>query len=424
MIRVKVENFSCIKHADFSIGYLTVLIGPQASGKSVLSKLAYFFIDLITDQYEYALDQKPFDTFSSEIKNRFSEWFPKEAWGSEKFKIEFEMGEFKLRITRTSYDESVRNNLRLWASDLVKVHYKEASDSIKSARGKLSKRSKANFSGLELGWEVRETGLKVLRDRLGEDFTPNQTFIPAGRSFFTNLGRAFMAFDQARMMDPITMRFGRFYSSFYDHFKYLIKRRSDLIEVDLSALLGGNVIWESERPLLKLDDGRIVPFSAMSSGQQELFPLVVALSGISRFSDDSDFDGSQLVYIEEPEAHLFPSAQSQLLQVLASLVVGQRPRRRLLLTTHSPYVLSKINNLIKAGELAERLNEGAWDLLDRIIPAACWLSSDDVRAYAIIDGELRSIIDEDGLIAADYLDSVSGEIGKEFDQLLDLEFLK
>lgn len=55
---------------------------------------------------------------------------------------------------------------------------------------------------------------------------------------------------------------------------------------------------------------------------------------------------------------------------------------------------------------------------------ASWVLPKQVNAYAIIDGQLKNIIDKYGLIAADYLDDVSGDISKEFSKLLAIEFSK
>ncbi|MCW5654143.1 ATP-binding protein [Hydrogenophaga sp.] len=423
MMRIKVEDFSCIKKADLTFGRLTVLIGPQASGKSVLSKLAYFFLDLISEQYERLLEQKSFEAFAEDIKGLFSDWFPVAAWGNNKFKIEFELGEYKLRLTRTSYDESIRNNLRLWTSPLVKEHYKRTSELTKSLRQKASRRnSQAHFVDVELGYEVREAATKILQEEIGADFVSYQTFIPAGRSFFTTLGRAFLAFDQGRTLDPVTIQFGRLYSSFQEELRFFSMRRgASQVEEQLGTILGGAIIWEGDRPALKSIDGRIVPFSALSSGQQELLPLVLALSSVARVTSRSR-QRSHLLYIEEPEAHLFPSAQSALVQRLAALINGPSSLRRLAITTHSPYVLSKINNLIKAGALATTLRADKLQRLNGLISEVCRINPGDARAYAIVDGVLHDIVDDDGLIAADYLDSISGEIGQEFSNLLDLEF--
>lgn len=423
MLRLKVENFSCITKADLAFGQLTVLIGPQASGKSVLSKLAYFFVDLISEQYNRILEQKSFEVFAEEIKGLFSEWFPIAAWGNSKFKIEFEIGDYKFRLIRTSYDESIRNNLRLWTSPLVKEHYKHTAELTKSLRQKAARRnSQAHFVDVELGYEVREAATKLLQEQIGNDFIYYQTFIPAGRSFFTTLGRAFLAFDQGRTLDPITIEFGRLYSSFQEELRFFSSRRGTAqVEEQLGTILGGSVIWEGDRPALKSVDGRVVPFSALSSGQQELLPLVLALSSVGRVTARSR-QRSHLLYIEEPEAHLFPSAQSALVQRLAALINGPSSLRRLAITTHSPYVLSKINNLIKAGALATTLRGEKLSKLNSIISEACRIKPGDAKAYAISEGVLHEIVDSDGLIAADYLDTISSEIGQEFSSLLDLEF--
>mgnify|MGYP006206212493 CR=1 FL=1 len=48
--------------------------------------------------------------------------------------------------------------------------------------------------------------------------------------------------------------------------------------------------------------------------------------------------------IEEPEAHLFPVAQKHLIELLA-IMVNRNEDNQLIITTHSPYILSSFNNL-------------------------------------------------------------------------------
>lgn len=420
MFRLQIEDFSCITKADVYFGKLTVIVGPQASGKSVLSKLAYFFLDSISDQYESVLEQKSFDHFTERLKARFAEWFPVSAWGSKKFSIFFQLGAYKIKVTRTSYDDSIKDTLRISPSALVKEHYKRSVDLAKSLRQKTARKTSSPYADFEINWEIQFAASRMLQQELGDDFINDQTFIPAGRSFFTTLGRAFMAFDQGRALDPITVKFGRLYSSFHDETRYSrLGSRSLRVDEELSSILGGKIVWEADRPFVQSSDDRLVPFSALSSGQQELLPLIIAMSLLRRSVNRKEI-WSHLIYIEEPEAHLFPSAQSTLIQGLASIV--SEPSRLLAITTHSPYVLSKINNLIKAGALAESLPAPKLELLDKLVNKRFRLKSNSVRAYAIIGGEVEDIVDSDGLIAADYLDGVSGEIGKEFGELLSLEF--
>lgn len=77
--------------------------------------------------------------------------------------------------------------------------------------------------------------------------------------------------------------------------------------------------------------------SAMVS---ELAPLVLFLRGIIKRGD--------LLIIEEPESHLHPGAQTKIAQTIARLV---RAGVRVLITTHSNFLLQQIGNLIREGEL-------------------------------------------------------------------------
>jgi len=157
--------------------------------------------------------------------------------------------------------------------------------------------------------------------------------------------------------------------------------------------------------------GRKIPLSALSSGQQELLPIVTVLPWFSGGKNGS------LCYIEEPEAHLFPSTQSLLVQ---ALVIAAHSTS-LVITTHSPYVITKINNLLKAGSLGRKQNENLRKQLEAQIPRRAWLTPKTVRAYAMKDGVLTSILADDGLIDADYLDSISSDLSCEFSSLLEIE---
>jgi hypothetical protein len=96
----------------------------------------------------------------------------------------------------------------------------------------------------------------------------------------------------------------------------------------------------------------------------------------------------------------------------------------MLVTTHSPYVLSKLNNLLKAGSLGSRLSKSKRSKLTGIIDRSAWLSPVSTSAYAIHDRRTWNILGEDGLIDGDYLDSISSELSDEFSAMLDLEYGK
>jgi hypothetical protein len=256
---------------------------------------------------------------------------------------------------------------------------------------------------------------------MGTDSIDYQTFVPAGRSFFTSIGKAIAAFEQGQVLDPLILKFGRMYTSLRDHQMFIRAEKSSAssvrktIEKSMAELMGGVIERDGENDFIRSNDGRKIPISALSSGQQELLPLTF-------FMPQLYSENSQLQYfIEEPEAHLFPTAQSKLIESLVIASSNQTSGSSLVLTTHSPYVLTKVNNLLKSGLITRKLNEVQRKTLDQIIPKKAWLQVKNVRAYAIQNGVLSSIIEDDGLISSDYLDEASGELSEEFGQLLALE---
>ena len=72
----------------------------------------------------------------------------------------------------------------------------------------------------------------------------------------------------------------------------------------------------------------------------ELAPLLLFLRGVVRAGDT--------LIIEEPEAHLHPGAQTQIAFTLSRLI---RAGVRVVVTTHSEWLLQEIGNLIREGEL-------------------------------------------------------------------------
>ena len=94
------------------------------------------------------------------------------------------------------------------------------------------------------------------------------------------------------------------------------------------------------RPRGTKEDMRLSQASSMVS---ELVPLVLFIRGLIRPGDT--------FIIEEPEAHLHPGAQTEIAATLARLV---RAGVRVVVTTHSDWLLKEIGNLIREGVLKEK----------------------------------------------------------------------
>jgi predicted ATPase len=153
-----------------------------------------------------------------------------------------------------------------------------------------------------------------------------------------------------------------------------------------------------------------VPLAYTSSGQQEALPMLVILSYII-ISTDKNY-----ITIEEPEAHLFPISQKYIIELLALLY--SQNNHDFVLTTHSPYILTAINNAILAHDIiTEKGKEAVKDIFNPDFS----IKYEDVRAYTIENGKLMSILDDETrLIGASVIDSVSDEFENVFNSLLEL----
>ena len=420
MKKLIVKDFSCIKSADIDFSRLTIFIGPQASGKSVLCKLTYFAIEAATSQVDALTKRYSYEKFCEDVKRRFVEWFPTGAWGSGKFKIEFTAGNYSIALMRNARKEAMSDTFRIKLSPAFKAQYELLLKRANQLHSSKTTHELAERLDLEWGWKTFELSRDSLGKLMQSDQVAWQMFVPAGRSFFTSIGKAIAAFEQGRVLDPLIVRFGRMYTSYKNERVYYGDGAAeaaarDALQKRLNDIFGGELKKDGDTEYVLTTDGRSIPLSALSSGQQELLPLFVVLP---------HFGGrlASMAYIEEPEAHLFPSAQSKLVETLVAVVTrpGSKSGADLVVTTHSPYILAKINNLIKAGMLS-RMTHVAKKKLEAILPRQAWLSGRVVNAYAIQNGVVRSIVDGDGLIDAEYLDGVSSDISREFSELLELE---
>jgi hypothetical protein len=113
--------------------------------------------------------------------------------------------------------------------------------------------------------------------------------------------------------------------------------------------------------------------------------------------------------IDEPEMNLHPESQAKLLEALAILVnLGVR----VLLTTHSPYFMAHLNNLVAGAVDPEIRKKQAASLY--LGDERAFLPMDDVSAYEMKDGQLSSLKDEDYGIRWDTLSDVSAELQQRF----------
>ncbi|MGD0831048.1 MAG: AAA family ATPase [Terracidiphilus sp.] len=424
MRKLTVKNFSVIKEAELEFGKITVLIGPQASGKSLLCKLAYFLSkEVIQIAMLSSNNGLGFDQFKAEVNHEFIKRFCPSGSISNDVIVEFSSGEHFIRALGTMASEQ----------DLFEFQFSKSFQNVYFASQENTPVEKlADISMLD-----RQSTWWAIFNRLFFDTAVESRYIPAGRSFFTDANKGFLALQNAEI-DPLIREFAS-EIIWSPRWKANLYRKTDSDLDKLSAtvkdIVGGEVKMNGNEVNFIDKKGRLTPLSFLSSGTQELLPLLHVMErwaylqehrqlygayGLSAGVTKVPPTGKFLVYLEEPEANIFPSTQYQLVQLFAQLSYEPSWDFSWVITTHSPYILSSFNNLIYAGQLSKD------KAIRRKIPIdkKYWIEPGTFAAYSIHHGKLESILSESGLIDGEYLDSVSEKIGNEFDSLLRLEYDK
>ncbi len=422
MRKLTVKNFSVIKDAELEFGKITVLIGPQASGKSLLCKLAYFFEKVVREQIAESLRfVESWLSAQLRVQKEFAGWFPNIGNHPGEMLIEYTDGLY--RITVAGFRNDLIGSFRLNLSEDIHKCYESVLENIQ--------RQMAPSGGFVN--PVYFAAIFDELDRLSSDNTHEiYTYIPSTRAFFVTSQKAILG--ASSRSDPINVRFSQDFA--FDFGKRVPQSglKHDLthwIDSESRRILRGELVVKENSEVFESVDGRDLPLSILSSGTQELLPLITCLrefvalsSAVAKTLDFREALHRRLFFVEEPEASIFPTSQYDIVRIFARMANELILDASWVITTHSPYILTAFNNLIEAGQVARAKPELKAEV-SKLIPEHYWIKEGEFKAYAIEDGVLKSIVAEDtGLVSANYLDQVSETIGVEFDELLRLGYVE
>lgn len=417
MRKLTVTNFSVIKEAELEFGKITVLIGPQSSGKSLLCKLVFFFSQVIPEiDYSTLVFDKSLDAFRILLLHEFNERFPKDTWIGQAFQIAYKSTQFDVTV---EYVGASAHPSFEFNSEFPKRYGKPV---------QISSVPTGTMNAIDSRW-IDE---RIVDGPLRQE---HSVYIPTGRAFFSTPNRGFASFS-GKNLDWITQRFSTEIDFSYRNLIESSDTDNHLL-IDFwkqaARILGGAVVDMGGLPYFKhFESNRELPFELQSSGTLELLPLLNPLGNRVAHAKYPKIPTAQLpqfgtIFVEEPESSVFPKTQYELVRLFTWLANEPALNNSLAITTHSPYILTAFNTLIEAWRVGNK--QGKRKQVAALIPEKYWVNENDFAAYAIHDGVLTSIFSNEkegkegsGLIDGDYLDSVSDQLGGQFDKLLDIEY--
>jgi predicted ATPase len=369
-----IKNFGPIKDIAFELGKVNVLIGGQGTGKSTVARVIAMCHDYRMVLLEESKKKELFVDYQIDLnlKKETEIYFT-----SENFKVEIINEELFF------YPNQQLNSLIIDSNKLRK----ELSDP-------------NNYDVLESIFKnINENEWKI------SSLFGNATYYPAERILIPILNASSFELlgSKNSSLNYLISNFGRLFQLSRNKFK------------DYNFdFLGFHYHFTGEKDLLVFDNEFEIELKNSASGFQSAVTLLLPFYVLSQQNSN------KIHIIEEPELSLFPATQMDLTRsLISSLNFGDKDR--LFIATHSPYILTALNNLMYAWQVGQENREE----VSKVISEKYWLNPCEVSAYCLSNGEAESIIDkETGLIEANRIDGVSDIINREFNDLFEVESSK
>lgn len=278
---IKIKNFGPIAHLDIDLGDLTILIGPQASGKTLFLQMLKLALDhehIVSTlaKYNYVTENNVNNILNCYMGEGLS------ALWQDTTKVLFDKKELHKDMLATTTDETPQE----------KLFYIPAQRILSISDGRPKNFMEFDISSPYVLRQFSETLRLFFQKGIGN----GHTLFPLNHHIQHDINESFNK------------------TIFHDG-KVVIDERTGQKKMRMEV---GNIS---------------LPFMTWSAGQKEFMPLLMAFYSLA---DKGTSPSYRYVVIEEPEMGLHPSAiQTVLQQVIAMMSAGYK----VIISTHSPVLL-------------------------------------------------------------------------------------
>lgn len=398
-VTISVENFGPIEHGRIDLRPMNIFVGPSNTGKTWFAVLAYALhrmlygfpdflpatyylshnfpqnlktIKKIIDKLNSASSKLLFSDLDKEDRENLQSIFTNPEFLGSDLRSELERcfgldaASDMIRMSKDCNEACVSLGIggpaevswdfcmKVLSNSNIHTDGKIEDFDLKRVENTLEKKVEKIFSGKQTTDFFANLSSEVKQS--------NAHYLPADRSGIMHTYRVIASslIQRTARADPAPPGFSGVMADFMQELVYYDESEqprtpvddiADALERDtlsgriraVSSSLSGGFPAFVYRPQKAERDIRLTQASSMVS---ELAPVVLLVRGRIRAGDT--------LLIDEPEAHLHPAAQTKMAIFLARLA---RADVRVVITTHSDWLLQEIGNLMRAGALSETAGE-------------------------------------------------------------------
>lgn len=408
MNKIKIKNFGPVREGCqgndgwLDINKVTVFIGNQGSGKSTVAKLISIFTKI-----EKSLVRGDFEKKWLETKNRLKSYY--------------------LPYHRLE-DYLNDNSVIEYVGEKFSITYKNEKLAINEVKNSIYSLPKIMYVPAERNLLTYIKGAEELK--LSSE---------ALQKFSTEYYKAIQEMNGEAILLPINDT-----TILYDNRSNELYLKTNEFRIKLRVASSG---FQSFVPLYLVSD-----YSANSVKQQSGKKTAMSSEEIDKFQkgirtiwdneDLTDIQKRQAIselasvfnktafvnIVEEPEQNLFPSSQWQMLQNLLALN-NMNVSNKLIITTHSPYLINYLTIAIKAKQVLDNLSKDKKETLSsaisKLISLNSCINADGVSIYEMEEktGIIKSLPKYNDLIPSDdnFLNILLADTNNLFAELQEIE---
>ena len=402
-MRISVKNLAHIKNAeDIELKNFNIFIGKNGTGKTYFAKLVYFitsikykiqmFNKLFSKKTRYHFDNKSDIQFTSEEQSEF-------------------IKEFKNHI-KSSFPDFINSKKELFKTfdflfdlgiNIIDIQYKNEFDTFEEYSSFVT----VNF--IEKLFSTIESHY-LPAARANYMITYKYLF----DSQFNNFRDVLLNKSSTKKISILPEVENNFLKDIY---RVNTKIRGELYS--LGAKIEKNIFRNGKLSIKNPQSQELPTYEYRLNDLKQNIDLVTASSSVTELSPLIMYFRykiinvkNEMLIIDEPELSLHPDAQAQLVSVLVEAV---NKGLKIILVTHSPYIIEVLNNHLQRHKIENYSLDTKLKNFEPINP-------NQVGGYLFEDNTIKNILDEETNLIDDKLLNSFNTINDIYDDMRDVEW--